>query len=1013
MSALKELHEQTIAIAATFTAEPLLPALRFVLHETELEFGVRFSPYNQVFQELLTPTSLLTTNTGGINVVLVRAEDFVREISDFGQARALIRHTIPQLSDALTQYARRVTVPTVLAMLPPSPCAARELMADIETANATLMVQARSLPGITLLSQTEIDLVSTDMRYDPVSDGLAHIPYTEEHYASLALAITRKVHALRVPAHKVLVLDCDNTLWRGVVGEDGVDGITIPPALAQIQRFATDVQARGALVCLVSKNAERDVFEVFDKRSDMVLKKEHIVAHRINWDSKPNNIVSLARSLNLGLDSFVFMDDNPVECGLMRAELPEVVTLQVPPDEEIDSFLSHLWTFDKIAVTDEDARRTSMYRENAARQELEQSTTNIAEFIVSLNVIIDIARPSDNEWPRAAQLTHRTNQFNFTTLRRTESEMRALEGDGSLVLRVKVSDRFGDYGLVGLVVADIRSDVLVVDTLLLSCRVLGRGVEHAILRHLGEISIERGLSHVHLAYLPTPKNEPARAFAESIAADFRKQESDRVIYCIPADRAHAISHRPGHDPAAVIEALKSEENKASPSSSKRVASTSSANLSQRYENLARSLISGREVLRIERSGHLRARTLPNEPEKPATEIEFRLLALWEEFLGFERLGVKDDYFALGGTSLVAARLFAEITRQFGVRLPLTVILASPTVRALSRHLEAQQIDSQGTLVELRGGGPRNIFLVHDGDGETLLYLNLAHSMPSDLAVFGIEPDRTEGVPLAHGRIEDMAAFYIDQVRRKQPRGPYRLGGMCAGGVIAYEMASQLVRAGEPVEFVALLDAATPQATKWPRRIARQRLGRVAQAFADAHSSHRPPIGRAIVVAGAISRKLVNALRWEIMQRGTMWSVRARFKLLRELLPRRKRWPRFIPELTVRQIYNSAEAQYVPKPLYGVAVVLVRARAGEAGDTPYREIYADETLGWGGITDNLAVVDVEGGHSSMLQEPFVNSLAAAIMPYLTDEAKLAFAGSVETERHKNHRPTAIKEFVPHS
>ena len=144
-------------------------------------------------------------------------------------------------------------------------------------------------------------------------------------------------------------------------------------------------------MCLVSKNAERDVFEVFEKRPDMVLKKEHIVAHRINWDPKPNNIVSLARSLNLGLDSFVFMDDNPVECALMRAELPEVVTLQVPPDDEVKSFLSHLWTFDKIAVTDEDARRTKMYRENAARQEFEKSTTDIAEFIASLNVVIDIA----------------------------------------------------------------------------------------------------------------------------------------------------------------------------------------------------------------------------------------------------------------------------------------------------------------------------------------------------------------------------------------------------------------------------------------------------------------------------------------------------------------------------------------------------------------------------------------------------------------------------------------------
>ena len=301
MSDIKAPHEPTIAVAATFTVEPLLPALRFMLHEAGLELGVRLSPYNQIFQELLTPTSLLATNLRGVDVVLLRVEDFVREIADHSKARTLIQQTIEQLSDALSQHARRAKVPTVLALLSPSPRAAKELVADIEMANAKLMAQAHSLPGIALISQEEIDLVSTDTPYDSLSDELAHIPYTEEHYASLALAITRKVHAVCNPAHKVLLLDCDNTLWRGVVGEDGIDGITIPPALAGIQRFATEVQAQGALICLVSKNAERDVFEVFEKRPDMVLKKAHIVAHRINWDSKPGNIVSLARSLNLGL----------------------------------------------------------------------------------------------------------------------------------------------------------------------------------------------------------------------------------------------------------------------------------------------------------------------------------------------------------------------------------------------------------------------------------------------------------------------------------------------------------------------------------------------------------------------------------------------------------------------------------------------------------------------------------------------------------------------------------------
>jgi FkbH-like protein len=979
-----------IVVAATFVAEPLLPGLSFVLNKAGLALSVYFSPYHQVFQQLLSSTSQLATNEGGINVVLVRIEDFVREVGNIEEARSLVERTLRELSDALSQYTRRAKVPTVLGVLPKSAGAPRTLSPDIDAASAKLVAHARSLHGVAVLSEQEIELVSSGEHYDPVGDELAHMPFTEEHYSSLALAIARKVHALVVPSHKVLVLDCDDTLWRGVVGEDGVEGIMIPQAFAKLQGFAAEIQAKGALICLVSKNAERDVLDVFETRPDMVLKLEQIVAHRINWEAKSRNIASLARALNLGLDSFVYMDDSPVECARMRAELPQVVTLQIPPEHEIEEFLSRLWTFDKIGVTTEDTRRTSMYRENAARQELEESATDIVEFIASLGVIIDIGPPENEEWPRIAQLTQRTNQFNFTTVRRTESDLRALPTAGSIVLRVKVRDRFGDYGLVGLVVADAAVDALVVDTLLLSCRVLGRGVEHAILRMLGEIASARALPFVFLPFVYTPKNEPAYAFAESIASSFRTEEGDRVLYRIPVVEASSMAHRPGHDPAAVIEARKSEENKNSTSDK----SSLNSSRSERYTTLARELASGRDVVRAMRARGARRRTLPGEAKKPATEIENKLLALWQELLGIDGLGVEDDYFALGGTSLLAARLFAEIAHRFSVKLPLTTILESPTVSTLSRHLEPHRIDRAQSLIELRRGGPRNFFFVHDGDGETLLYLNLARRMPNDLAVFGIEPRRREGVPLAHTFIEDMAAFYVEALRKKQPHGPYLLGGMCAGGVIAHEMAVQLVRLGEKVELVALLDAATPQAPKLQGRITKQRLERLGQAFADGTNSKRFPMMRAVSVAGTISRKLISALTWEILHRGRQWSVRARFGILHNLLARQREWPRFVPGLSVRQIYDSAEASYVPKPLSGVTVLLVRACASDAADTPYREIYDDETLGWDAITDNLKLIDVEGGHSSMLQEPFVDSLAAALMPHLTRKPASTYARLVE-------------------
>jgi FkbH-like protein len=993
-----------LVIAATFTAEPVLGPLEVILAQAGLDLNVRFAPYHQLFQELLSATSFLASNHGGINVLLVRIEDFIRDSTDFDKARTLIRTSAADFPKAFAQYARQTAAPTVLAVFSHSPTAPKALAAELQSTSDEIVKLARGLAGVAVLSPQELDFLPVADRYDSHSDELAHIPFTEAYYAELALAIARKVHALRVPAHKVLVLDCDNTLWRGVVGEDGIDGITIPAPLAQLQRFAMKAQAAGTLVCLVSKNAERDVIEVFEKRSDMVLKLEHIVAHRINWESKSRNLVSLARALNLGLDSFVFIDDNPVECALMRTELPQVVTLQLPPDDEIKGFLSHLWVFDKLIVTKEDIRRTDMYRENAARQAVEDSTSDIAEFITSLNVVTEISQPEGDDWPRLAQLTQRTNQFNLSTIRRSDPELRALPANGYLVLRVTVRDRFGDYGLVGLVIAKPAADVLVTDTLLLSCRVLGRGVEHAIMRKLGELATERALPYVQLCYVPTPKNEPARAFIDSIAARFRIQQRGEIFYRVPAAEAMATAHRPGQDPAAVLEARRSDEVKAVTANS----STVTASLPDiprwvRYENLARQFSSGRDVLHAVRASRARARGLPGNPEQPATELERGLLSLWREILGIDTLGVEDDYYALGGTSLNAARMFAEIVRRYQIKLPLTAILDAPTVRTLARQLEKKQVGGN-EFVELKRGGPRTFFLVHDGDGETLLYLNWARRVPADLAVFGIEPRRLPGVPLAHCCIEDMAAFYIEKIRQRQSRGPYLLGGMCAGGVIAYEMALQLRQSGESVNLVAVLDAAAPQAQTRAGRVT-IRLGRIMQAVTDARLNRRSYVERACSLLTVISSKFANALTWEVKERWTRLSVRLRFRLLRILLARQRPWPNLLRELSVREIYDSAEAHYATRTLSDVPVILVRARNGAGGDTPYREIYADDALGWGALAQNLTVLDVNGGHASMLQEAFVESLAEALMPYLSGER--------ETARRAldvaNHRPT--DRFVP--
>jgi FkbH-like protein len=964
----------SISIAATFTAEPIAPSLSFILDQAGVPLDVHFAPYHQVFQELLSDAGLLIKNAKGINVVLVRIEDFVRDELRDEVALATIERTTNELNTTLASYASRVKVPTIVSVLAPSPRASR-FQSALSAANASLIALVKSLPGLILLSAPEIDRLSSGDQYDSVSDDLAHVPYSRDYYASLAVGIARKAHAALVPPHKVLVVDCDNTLWRGVVGEDGVDGIEITTAFAKLQEFAIKVHAEGTLICLISKNSERDVLDVFKTRSDMLLKLDHIVAHRINWEPKPQNIATLAKVLNLGLESFVFLDDNPVECALMRSELPQVVTLQLPPEERMDGFLSNLWTFDKIAVTEEDQRRTRLYKEDAARQASETTAADIGEFIASLNVNVDTRAPNEKEWPRLAQLTQRTNQFNFTTRRRSEPELRAIAAKGASVLRVNVADRFGDYGLVGLVVAQIGSDRLYIDTLLLSCRVLGRGVEHTILRELGVIASARDLSYVAMPFAPTPKNEPARAFIESVAGQFGQPEGENTLYLIPSEDAARITHRPGFDPDAVIEARRQTDSKVS-------TGIASAARSDRYERLAVELVGGHAVRIATNSKSARPRSLVGDAAPPTNDLERRLLDLWEETLEISGLGIDDDYFAIGGSSLKAVSLFAGIARQFDLQLPLTTILSSPTIRAIAELIRAKHSHAVEPLVHLKPGSSRNLFLVHDGEGETLLYANLARCLPDEVAVYGVNPMALPNVPLAHTRVEDMASTYIARIRKTQPQGPYMLGGMCAGGVIAYEMAHQLVEKGERVEFVLLLDAATPQALRRRHIAAKHRLERFSQVIKGGNSADTRPAERARRLIGNASKKAWNLLRWEVTSRIEKRSVRVRFRLLQALLARRKPWPHSVPGLTARQIYECAEATYLPRRFLGPTVVLARATTGHSGDTPYVDLYADNTLGWGAVGADLRIADVDGGHYSMLQEPYVEQLGQTIAGLLT-------------------------------
>lgn len=972
-----------VVVSATFTIDYLLPSLNYLLGLTKISADIELAPYHQVFQQLLDPFSAFGQNSHGINICIVRLEDFFRDQPDASFTQQHIEKIASELMGALKQFNVRVKGALILAILPCSAKVAVHLKAAINNVSNALKHDLEKLNGVISLSTQDLTsvLFDIDSDYDAVSDELAHVPFNESAYAALALVIARKIHLLKTPARKVLVLDCDNTIWRGVVGEDGVEGVVLSDAFLSIQQFAITAQSKGALVCLASKNAQKDVMDVFEQRDDMLLKMQHIVAHRINWAPKHANLQSLASELNLGLDSFVFLDDNPVECGQMRQALPSVVTLQVPEDELVSAFLEHIWLFDKLAITEEDTKRTQMYRENTARQELETNVTDINEFLASLGMLIDIQQPDENDFSRVSQLTQRTNQFNFTTIRRSESDIRALaEADNTILRRVKVFDRFGDYGLVGFCLARIINQVMIVDTLLLSCRVLGRGVEHAILRHLAELGKEASCTQLDIAYVQTPKNEPARAFADSVAANFRESITDtHFIYRIPISNACEIQHIPGKDPDAVINARTSESKKNSEPATHQATKATHADY---YEELATRLTNGQAVLRALQSKIIRQRDIHTPYNAPENSIERDLQTLWQNLLGIESVGVEDDYFAIGGTSLLAARLFTEIARLYNVRLKLTTILDAPTIRSLSRYILPNQDGVPDIIVTLKQGAAKKLFLVHDGDGEVLLYRNLALCLTNDTEVFGIKPYSIPNIPTIHHSIESMAAYYVDAIRLKQPSGPYFLGGMCAGGLIAYAMATQLEQLGEKVSMVAILDAATPYAAKKPHLGAKARNQRLLAVLQESKKLNL--VGRTIYLTKHIGTKILNTLAWEFNSRLSRILVKLRFKVLNYVLKTNKNWPNLLPALTFREIYNSAENQCQLEKSANEKVLLIRATNGENDDAAYQKIYADDTFEWRKFAPKMHVVDVVGGHASMLQVPNVDAIANVIKRYMQDD-----------------------------
>lgn len=533
LSGIKRLGERLtlrpchIALLRSFTAEPLVPLLRAQAALHGLDLQVTMGGFNTVVQDLMDSRG--AAHTAGLDAVVVlwQTRDVAPVIWEGGEGPGGgPEDVLAGLRAAVDQFRGRSAVPLVLSTFEAATWPRLGLIetqqgggqADaISALNGGLRDLARHTPGVFLLDYAAaVARLGREHWFDPARWASMRFPLAPPALVELAREVERVLLPLAGVGSKVAVVDLDNTLWGGVIGEDGLDGIRIGPehpgaGYLALQRALLDLTARGILLAICSKNNEADAREVFERHPNMLLRLEHFAAVRMNWKDKATNLRDIAAELNLGIDALAFIDDNPVERDFVRRELPEVHVLEMPGSAAAYADCVRADPmFERLRLTSEDAQRGGMYAAERQRRELQDGAGSLEDFYRSLEMQATIEPLSEANLTRLAQLTQKTNQFNLTTRRYGEAELVALAAvPGNRVLGLRARDRFGDHGLVGVVITRAVADEWEVDTLLLSCRVIGRTLETALLAHLANEAERGGARALSGWYRPTKKNGPA------------------------------------------------------------------------------------------------------------------------------------------------------------------------------------------------------------------------------------------------------------------------------------------------------------------------------------------------------------------------------------------------------------------------------------------------------------------------------------------------------------------------
>ncbi len=551
-----------IAILSSFTVEPLVMYIDVDCRLVGLGPQIYVAPFNQYAQEILDSTSQLYRFGPDIIIVIVEAERLLSDnffqnfltLSD-EQKRNLQAEVIGYLRSLISRLAEQTKALILVSnFVVPwfSPLGVLDNKVSLGIGDffdgldkmiADLYRDSRQVYIVDLENLAGQHGKSRCLNYEMYYRGA--VLFSESFFPVIANEYMAYVKALKNIVRKCIVLDLDNVLWGGILGEDGFDGIKlgadpIGRAYVDFQKLLLSYYNRGIILAINSRNNYGDSIRAIAEHPNMVLRGKHFAAMRINWNDKVENMIALAKELNIGLDSMVFVDDSPQERERMKQALPQVLVVDMPKSPfHYSETLQSLKAFDTLVLSEEDKRRGEMYHAERKRRDLLESKGSLEDFLRSLDMKAEIRYANSFTIPRITSLINRTNQFNLAARRYNQAEVEAMisQSQRFLVYSMKVSDRFGDEGIVGVAIIRKEGQEWVIDSFLLSCRVIGRGAETALLAKTADDAKASGASALIGEYIPTARNEPAKSFYSDHGFDLVKEDMAGMRWRLDLEKA--------------------------------------------------------------------------------------------------------------------------------------------------------------------------------------------------------------------------------------------------------------------------------------------------------------------------------------------------------------------------------------------------------------------------------------------------------------------------------------------